>query len=192
MRMPNTATTATMIMTIGFLERDATRATGAPQLEQKGERSSTCLPHAEHNIRLRAVYSISPLHANHLPQRMDDLHQIGLGRHHRLYRFVRRRCLVDNLRVLPALHAFRHPSVIFQRKPPLCLVARHGAPSSMTATAEALRVAFAAHDVRTRAHAARNDSHVALARTDRPFARHQNAFTEVRLARHIVVMTVDG
>src|SRR5207302_3065608 len=103
-----TATRATTIMTTSFvLERGATRATGAPQLEQKGERSSTCLPHAEHNIRLRAVYSISTLHTDHLPQRMDDLHKICLRRHHRLNRFVRRRSLVDYLGVLPALHAFR-------------------------------------------------------------------------------------
>src|SRR5258706_6556948 len=188
-----TATRATTIMTTSFvLDRGAARVTGAPQLEQKGERSSTGFPHAEHNIRLRAVYSISPLHANHLPQRMDDLHKIGLGCHHCFYWFVGRRGFVDHIRVLPALHAFRHPCVIFHREPALGLVARHRAPGSVTATAEALRVAFAADDVRTRAHAAGNDSHVALARTHRAFARHQYVLAEVRLARHIVVMTVDG
>jgi len=61
----------------------------------------------------------------------------------------------------------------------------------MTATEKALRVAFAAYDERTRAHAAGNDSHIAFARPHRAFARHQDVLAEMRFARHIVVVTVD-
>src|SRR5262245_25943466 len=89
-------------------------------------------------------------HADHLPERLDDLHEIRLGGHHRLDRLVRRRSLVDYILILPAFHAFRHSLVIFYCKSALGFVARHRTPGAMTATAETLRVPFALNDVGTR------------------------------------------
>src|SRR5689334_15403805 len=93
--------------------------------------------------------------ANDLPQRVDDLYQVGLSRHHRVNRLVRRRSLIDHILILPALHAFSHSHVIFHCKSTLRLIPRHRATGAVTATAETLRVALAANDVRTGSHTSR-------------------------------------
>ena len=42
-------------------------------------------------LRRKRRVDASPLHAHHLPQRVHDLDQVGLRRHHRVDRLVRRR-----------------------------------------------------------------------------------------------------
>ena len=132
-----------------------------------------------------------PFHADHLPERMDDFHEIGLRRHHRVNRLVRCRSFVDHILILPALDAFRHPHVILYCKSALGFIARHGPPCAMAATTEALRVSFAANDIRTRTHTAWDDPHIAIARPNGALARDQDVLTEMRLARHVIVVTVD-
>ncbi len=51
----------------------------------------------------------------------------------------------------------------------------------MATAHEAFRIALAAHDVRTRAHAAWNDSHVAFARTHCALTRDEHVFAVVVL-----------
>jgi hypothetical protein len=63
-------------------------------------------------------------------------------------------------------------------------------PAPWLQLVEALRVALAAHDVRARAHAARNDAEVALARAHRALARDQHVGAVVVLARDVVVVAV--
>lgn len=54
-------------------------------------------------------HGLSPLsqalHAQHLLQRVNDLDQIGLGRHHRVDVLVSAGCLVQDLRALVTLDA---------------------------------------------------------------------------------------
>src|SRR4029077_5307105 len=57
---------------------------------------------------------------------------------------------------------------------------------------EALRITLSAHDVRTRTHAAWDDPHISLPRTNRTLTGHENVLAEVRLACHIVVVAVDA
>src|SRR5262249_20727263 len=111
---------------------------------------------------------------------------------HRVNRLIRCRSFIDHIFVLPALHAFGHPLVILYCELAFGLIARHRPSGSMTATTEALRVTFAANDKGTRAHTARNDSHIAFARPNRTLASDQNILTEMRFASHVVVVTVDG
>ena len=58
-----------------------------------------------------------PLHANDLLQRMDDLDEIALCRHHRVDVLVGHRRFVDHLGVLAALDALRGPCVVVNREP---------------------------------------------------------------------------
>src|SRR5438552_11604639 len=87
------------------------------------------------------------LHANHLSQRMRDFNQVGLRGHHRVDRLVRRRCLIDHVAILPALHAFSHTNMILNRESASCLVPRHCASRTMTATVETFRIALSTNDV---------------------------------------------
>ena len=43
----------------------------------------------------------SSLHTNNLPERMDNLHQVRLRRHHRVDRFIGRRRFVNHLGIFP-------------------------------------------------------------------------------------------
>src|SRR5262245_2127713 len=69
---------------------------------------------------------------------------------------------------------------------------RHCTTCAVTAAMEALCVTLSAHDVRTRTHAARDNSHVSPARTNRALTRDEHVLTEVRLACHIIVVAVDA
>src|SRR5262249_45220525 len=57
--------------------------------------------------------------------------------------------------------------------------------------AERLGTALAANDVRARAHAARDDAELALARADRALAGDVDALAEMRLLLDVVVVAVD-
>jgi hypothetical protein len=63
------------------------------------------------------------------------------------------------------------------------------APRAVAARVEALGVALPPHDVRARAHAARDDPQLALARAHRALAGH-DTFAVVLLAAHVVVVAV--
>ena len=78
--------------------------------------------------------------------------------------------------------------MVIQREAALRLRTRHGPSGSMTAAHEALRIALAAHDVRTRAHAAGDDSHVAFTRTNSTLTRDEHVLAVVVLPGHVVVM----
>src|SRR5262249_28197212 len=134
----------------------------------------------------------SSLHAHDLTQRVDDLDEVALRRHHRVDRLVRARRLVQHGVVLAALDALRRGRVVRERERPARLVARHPAPGAVAAAVEALRIALAAHDVGARTHAARNDAELARARADRTLARHEHVLAIVVLARDVIVVAVHG
>src|SRR5687768_16599849 len=104
----------------------------------------------------------SALHAHDLSERVHDLDQILLRVHDRVDRLVRRRRLVDDAGILSALDALGRLDMILDAEAALGLRPRHRAAGAVAATGEALRVALAAHDVRARAHAARNDAEITL------------------------------
>lgn len=58
----------------------------------------------------------SPLHADDLLQRVNDLDEIALRRHDHIDRLVRARCFIDHVGVLAAFDARRRRGVIFERK----------------------------------------------------------------------------
>src|SRR2546427_2183420 len=87
-----------------------------------------------------------------------------------------------------ALDAGSCLGVIVEREAALRFRTRHGASSSMTTAHEAFRIALAAHDVRTRTHAAGDDSHVAFTRTHGALTRDEHVLPVVVLPGHIVVM----
>src|SRR5262245_45542133 len=135
---------------------------------------------------------LSALDAYDLLQRVDDLDEIALRLHDGVDVLVRSRRLVDDVQVLAALDALRRRDVLIDGETLARLGPRHPAAGAMAAAFEALRVAEPANDVGARAHAARNDSELASARTHGAFARHEHVLAEVRLARRVVVMTVHG
>src|SRR5712691_4358887 len=108
-----------------------------------------------------------PFDTHDLTQRVHHVHQIALRLHHCVDGLVRHRCFVDDVRILTALDARRCLRVVVQGETALRFCTRHGPSRSMTTAHEAFRIALAAHNVRTRSHAARDDSHVALTRTHR-------------------------
>src|SRR5580698_11576075 len=111
--------------------------------------------------------------------------------HHRVDVLVRRRRLVDHVLILAALHTLRGGHMIRQGELLPRRRARHRTSSAMAAAIETLSIPQAAHDERTRAHAARNDAHLALASTYRALTGHQHVLAEMVLARDVVVMAVD-
>src|SRR5580658_9942901 len=122
---------------------------------------------------------------------MNDLHEIALRVHHGINVLVSRRRLIDDLLVLSAFDTSGRRHVIVDRETTPRLATRHGASRAVTTAIEALRVAETAHDIRTRAHAARNDPKLALTGAHGTLSRHENVLTEVILARDVVVMTID-
>src|SRR5262249_38248678 len=133
-----------------------------------------------------------PLYTYNLAQRVHHVHQIALRFHHSVNRLVRHRSFVNDIRVLTALDAGGCLVVIVQREAALRLPTRHGPARPLATTHEAFRIALAAHDVRTRAHAAGNDSHVALTRTHCSLACDEYVLAIVVLPGHVVVMAADN
>src|SRR5581483_12475648 len=129
-----------------------------------------------------------PLYADHLAQRVHHVHQIALRFHHCVNGLVRHWSFVDYVRILTALDAGRCLHVILDGEAALCFATRHGASGPVATTHEALRIALAAHYVRTRAHAAGNDPHVPFPRTHCSFARDEHVLAIVVLPGHVVVM----
>src|SRR5215471_16410222 len=123
---------------------------------------------------------------------MHDFHQISLRRHNCIDRLVRRWRLIDHVCVLATFHSFSHADVVLDREALFGFMARHGTTCTVTAAVEAFRVTLAAHDVRSRTHAARDNAHVSLARTNRTLSRDEYVLTEVRLTCHIIVVTVNA
>ena len=121
---------------------------------------------------------------------MHDLDQILLRFHHRIDRLVRRRRLVHHVRVLAAFHVRGGLEVIVQADQLLRLGAAHHPAGAVAAAVEAVGVAEAAHDETLRAHAARDDAQLALARAHRALAGHQHVLAEVMLAVDVVVVAV--
>ncbi len=58
----------------------------------------------------------SALHTHDLPQRVHDVDEVRLGRHHRVDVLVRHRRLVDHVGVLAALDVRRRAPVILDRE----------------------------------------------------------------------------
>src|SRR5262245_55872463 len=96
-------------------------------------------------------------YANDLPQRVRDLDQIALRVPYILDGLVASRRFINHIFILTAFDARRRLLVIGGGKTTLRFVAGHGAARPMTATVEALVVAQAAHDVRTRSHRSGDD-----------------------------------
>src|SRR5215813_6863831 len=94
---------------------------------------------------------------------MDDFDEVLLRFHDRVNGLVGHGSFVDYVFILAALDALRGGNVVCHGEAPLGLSARHRAPRAVAATVKTLRVSLAAHDVRARAHAAGNDSHIAFA-----------------------------
>src|SRR5688500_1791868 len=113
---------------------------------------------------LSSASAILALHAHHLPQRVLDLHELLLRLPDRVVLLLRARRLVDHVLVLAALDAGGRRRVVREGEPLLRLRPRHRPTRAVAARVEALRVALAAHDVRARTHAARDDAEVALPR----------------------------
>jgi hypothetical protein len=115
----------------------------------------------------------------------------SLRRHHVVDRgLVRHRDLVDHVLVLAALDARGRGGVVRQREHLLRLRARHRCGPRRGCSCRSSRVALAAHDVRLRAHGARDDAELALPRAHRALAGHEHVLAVVMLARHVVVVTV--
>src|SRR3954469_20617523 len=121
------------------------------------------------------------LHAHDLAQRVNHIYQIALRFHHGVNGLVCHRSFVDDVSILTALDAGGCLCVIVQREAALRFRTRHGASGSMATTHEALRIALATHDIRTRAHAAGNDSHIPFTRTHRALARDEHVLAVVVL-----------
>src|SRR5438094_10019278 len=140
-------------------------------------------------LRKRGLSALSclSLHADNLAQRVYHVHQIALRFHHRVDGLVCHRRLVDDVRILTTLDARCCLGMVIQREAALRFRTRHGAPGSMAATHEAFWIALAAHDVRTRAHAAGDDSHVAFTRTNSTLTRDEHVLAVVVLPGHVVV-----
>src|SRR5215472_19064263 len=128
---------------------------------------------------------MSPFHTNDLAKSMDDFDQVPLRRNDCLDGLVGGGGLVDDVGVLAALDTFGHALVIFDGEASFGFSAGHGAAGAVTAAHEALRVAFAANDVRARPHAAWDDTHVAFAGTDCAFAGDENVLVIVAFASHV-------
>src|SRR6266581_9237906 len=111
-----------------------------------------------------------PFNANHLLQRVNDVHQVGLVGHHLLDVLVGPRDLVEHALVLAAFDALSLRDEVRAREAALGFAAAHAAAGAVGAGAQRIRVALAAHDVGARAHAARYDAELAFARADRALA----------------------
>src|SRR5467141_935856 len=113
------------------------RARSAGRLLPNIHQSESCI---------RSVYSQSSLYTHNLVQCVNDLHQIGLGRHHCLNRFVCSRSFIDHISVLPAFDTSRHTLVICDGKSSLCFATRHRTTRPVTTALETFRVTLAAND----------------------------------------------
>src|SRR6266478_7003010 len=120
-----------------------------------------------------------PFDTHDLTQRVHHVHQIALRLHHCVDGLVRHRCFVDDVRILTAFHARSCLGVVVESESALGFRTRHGASSSMATAHETFRIALAAYDVRTRSHAAGNNSHVALTRTHCTFTRDEHVLAVV-------------
>src|SRR5688572_7781805 len=96
---------------------------------------------------------------------MHDLDQVGLRGDHRVNVLVGTRRFIDHARVLAALNALGRLDMILNGECLLGSATAHLAAGSVAAGMERIRVALAPDNVRTRAHTARDDAQVTLART---------------------------
>ena len=122
---------------------------------------------------------------------MHHVDEIGLVGHHLVDILVGTRDLVEHALVLAAFDALRLLREIGARVAALRFAPAHAAPGPVSAGAERLGVALAAHDVGARAHAARDDAELALARPDRALAGDVDELAEMLFLLHVVVMAVD-
>src|ERR1700752_4365170 len=109
----------------------------------------------------------SAFDAEYLLQRVDDLDEIGLVRHHLVDVLVGAGDLVQHAAVLAADDALGLLLQVGGGESFLRRVAAHLAAGNVRARLEALGTARAAHDVAPRAHAARDDAELAASGTDR-------------------------
>src|ERR1700693_5225230 len=124
-----------------------------------------------------------------LTQRVHHVYQIALRFHHGVDGLVRHRRFVDDVGVLTAFDARCRLGMVVQSEAALGFGTRHGTSGSMTTAHKAFRIALAAHDVRTRPHAAGNNSHVAFTRTDCALSRDEDVLAVVVLPGHVIVLT---
>src|SRR5262245_33488493 len=115
----------------------------------------------------------SALDAYHLLQRVHDVDEIRLIRHHLVDILVGARNFVHDAAILAAFDALRLFRQIETRKSLLRLRAAHAAAGAVRARAERFAAALAAHDERLRAHAARDDAELTFTRADRALARDE-------------------
>src|SRR5688572_27352850 len=132
----------------------------------------------------------SSFHAYDLLQRSHDLNEIALCMHDRVDILVRRWRLIDHIRVLTALDAGGRRRMLGNTEALTRFGARHTTSRAMAAALETLGVSESTHDVRTRAHAPRDNPELATARANRTFACNQHILAEVLLTRRVVVVTV--
>ena len=99
--------------------------------------------------------------------------------------------LVDDAGVLAALDARGLILQIAHGEALARLAAAHAAAGAVRRRLERARVAEAAHDVRLRAHRARDDAQVAAPGADRALARDQQLVAEVDLLGDVVVVARD-
>ena len=111
---------------------------------------------------------------------MHDLDQILLRLHHRVDRFVSGRRFVDHIRIFTAFHVRSRLEVIVQTDATLRLGAAHHPAGTVAAAVEAVGIAEAAYDETLRAHAARNDAQLTLARAHRALSGHQHILADPR------------
>src|SRR5688500_16964303 len=98
-----------------------------------------CPPPSPNEPSISIIRGPSTLHANDLTQRMHDVDEIALRRHHRVDRLVGRGRLIEHVVVLAALDAGRGLDVVLDREAALGLGARHAASRPVAAAVEALR-----------------------------------------------------
>src|SRR5688572_2698570 len=131
--------------------------------------------------------SALPFDAQYLLQRVQRFDEVALVFHDLVDRLVGAGNLIDHALVLAADHAPGLFHEVPRRVRFLRLRAAHAAARAVRAGLEALLRTFAAHDVGLRSHAAGDDAQVALARADRPLARHPHILAVVVLTLDVVM-----
>src|SRR5262245_25554818 len=107
------------------------------------------------------IFPSLPFHADNLTERVDDLDEIGLRRHDGVDVLVGGRTLVEHAAIETGFDPLHRLGVVVERDPALGFGTRELAPRAMRAGIERLRIALAADDIGPRAHAARDDPHLA-------------------------------
>src|SRR5262249_4386921 len=99
--------------------------------------------------------------------------------------------LVQDAGVLSALDSLSLARQILAGESPLGLSTRHLSPRAMGRALAPLPVSEAAEPERARSHQYGNDPQLPRSRANRPFARHEHAFSEMHFIGDVIVVAVD-